>query len=376
MTDTLSAPTVAPRAHLFTPYTMGEITLRNRIVVSPMCEYSSVDGLATDWHLVHLGSRAVGGAGLVITEAAAVEARGRISPQDLGIWDDAQIAPLARITAFIRAQGAVAGVQLAHAGRKASTYRPWSGRGAVTPEHGGWEDVIAPSAVPFSAEYPQPREMTAADLDTVREAFVAATRRAEAAGFQFIELHAAHGYLLHEFLSPLANARTDTYGGSLENRMRFVLEVTAAVRAAWPAHLPLGVRLSATDFVPGGWDVKDSVILSQALRTAGVDIVTASGGGVSTQQQITLGPGYQVPFAAQIRHEAEMPTMAVGLITEAEQAEAILAEGHADLIALARELLRSPYWPLNAAATLGVDLAWPDQYARAKPEPRVLTPQR
>jgi len=368
MTDTRTAPTT----QLFTPYTMREVTLRNRIVVSPMCEYSSTDGLATDWHLVHLGSRAVGGAGLVITEAAAVEARGRISPEDLGIWNDAQVAPLARITAFIRAQGAVPGVQLAHAGRKASTYRPWSGRGAVTPEHGGWADVIAPSAVPFSAEYPQPRAMTTADLDTVCDAFVAATRRAEAAGFQFIELHAAHGYLLHAFLSPLANARTDAYGGSRENRMRFVLQVVEAVRAAWPTHLPLGVRISATDFVPGGWSVADSVVLSQALRTAGVDIVTASGGGVSTQQQITLGPGYQVPFAAQIRHEAAMPTIAVGLITEAAQAEAILAAGQADLVALARELLRSPYWPLHAAATLGVDLAWPDQYARAKPEARVL----
>ena len=226
--------------------------------------------------------------------------------------------------------------------------------------------------MPFSAEYPQPRAMTTIDLDTVRDAFVAATRRAEAAGFQFIELHAAHGYLLHTFLSPLANERTDAYGGSRENRMRFVLEVVAAVRAAWPAHLPLGVRISASDFVPGGWSVDDSVVLSQALRTAGVDIVTASGGGVSTQQQITLGPGYQVPFAAQIRHEAAMPTIAVGLITEAAQAEAILAAGQADLVALARELLRSPYWPLHAAAALGMDLAWPDQYARAKPEARVL----
>jgi len=375
MTDTRTAPTT-PTAHLFTPYAMREITLRNRIVVSPMCEYSSTDGLATDWHLVHLGSRAVGGAGLVITEAAAVEARGRISPEDLGIWNDVQVAPLARITAFIREQGAVPGIQLAHAGRKASTYRPWSGRGAVTPEHGGWADVIAPSAVPFSAEYPQPRAMTTADLDTVRDAFVAATRRAEAAGFQFIELHAAHGYLLHTFLSPLANERTDAYGGSRENRMRFVLQVVEAMRAAWPAHLPLGVRISASDFVLGGWSVEDSVVLSQALRTAGVDIVTASGGGVSTQQQITLGPGYQVPFATQIRHEAAMPTIAVGLITEAAQAEAILAAGQADLVALARELLRSPYWPLHAAAALGVDLAWPDQYARAKPEARVLVGQR
>ncbi len=357
----------AQAAQLFTPYTLRGVTLHNRIVVSPMCQYSCQDGMATDWHLVHLGSRAVGGAGLVIAEATAVEAHGRISPEDLGLWDDAQIAPLARITAFLREHGAVPGVQLAHAGRKASTYRPWSGQGAVSVEEGGWDEVIAPSDVPFSANYPRPRAMTREDLVRVQEAFVAATRRALAASFEFIELHAAHGYLLHTFLSPLSNERTDEYGGDLDNRMRFPLQVVDAVRAAWPEELPLGVRLSATDWVPGGWTIDDSVILAQALRERGIDVITASSGGVSTQQQIPLGPGYQVPLAEAIRRETAIPTMAVGLITEPEQAEAILRAGQADLIALARELLRSPYWPLHAAGTLGVDLSWPDQYARARP---------
>jgi 2,4-dienoyl-CoA reductase-like NADH-dependent reductase (Old Yellow Enzyme family) len=362
--------------HLFTPYTMRDVTLRNRIVVSPMCQYSCVDGFATDWHLVHLGSRAVGGAGLVIVEATAVEARGRISPQDLGIWSDAHAEPLARIAAFMRAQGAVPGIQLAHAGRKASTYRPWSGSGAVPAPEGGWEEVIAPSAIPFSDTYPQPDAMTVAEMQAVRDAFVAATHRALTAGFEYVEIHAAHGYLLHTFLSPLANRRTDAYGGSLENRMRFALEVTEAVRAVWPVRYPLAVRLSATDWVEGGWTVEESVILAKALHERGVDMIVASSGGTSPLQQIPASPGYQVPFAERIRHEAEVPTMAVGLITEPEQAEGILAAGQADLIALARQLLRDPYWPLHAANALGVDLAWPDQYARAKPTPHVLAGQR
>jgi 2,4-dienoyl-CoA reductase-like NADH-dependent reductase (Old Yellow Enzyme family) len=362
----------APQAHLFTPYTMRGITLRNRIVVSPMCQYSAAAGVANDWHLVHLGSRAIGGAGLIIAEATAVEARGRISPEDLGIWNDEQIAPLARLTAFQREHGAVPGVQLAHAGRKASTYRPWAGKqGAVAADDGGWDDVIAASDVPFNATYPRPRAMTRDDLAAVKEAFVAATHRSREAGFQFIELHAAHGYLLHTFLSPLSNERGDEYGGDLAGRMRFPLEVIDAVRAVWPEELPLGVRISATDWVAGGWTIEDSVVLARALRERGIDMVTASSGGVSTQQQITPGPGYQVPLAEQIRREAGIPTMAVGLITEPDQAEAILREGEADLIALARELLRSPYWPLQAANALGVDLAWPDQYARAKPAPAV-----
>lgn len=361
----------AAPARLFTPHTMRSVTLPNRIVVSPMCQYSCVDGFATDWHLVHLGSRAVGGAGLIIAEATAVEARGRISPEDLGIWDDAHVAPLARTAAFIAEQGSVPGIQLAHAGRKASTYRPWSGTGAVAVEQGGWADVIAPSAVAFADNYPTPRAMTLDEIATVREAFVAATKRALAAGFQFIEIHAAHGYLLHSFLSPLSNERTDEYGESLGNRMRLVLEVVEAVRAAWPQELPLGIRLSATDWVEGGWTPEDSVVLARALGERGIDVITASSGGVSTRQQIALGPGYQVFLAEQIRRETGIPTMAVGLITEPEQAEAILAEGRADLVALARELLRSPYWPLQAARALGVDLAWPDQYARAKPAPLV-----
>ena len=355
------------KSQLFTPYAMRGVTLRNRIVVSPMCQYSSADGFATDWHLVHLGSRAVGGAGLIIAEATAVEARGRISPEDLGIWDDAHSEALSRITKFIAEQGGVPGIQLAHAGRKASTYRPWSGTGAVPVEQGGWADVIAPSAVAFAENYPTPRAMTKDDIAAVREAFVAATKRALAAGFAFIEIHAAHGYLLHSFLSPLANERTDEYGGSRENRMRLTLEVVDAVRAAWPQELPLGIRLSATDWVEDGWTPEDSVALARLLRERGIDMITASSGGVSTRQQIPLGPGYQVFLADQIGRETDAPTMAVGLITEPEQAEAIVANGEAELVALARELLRDPYWPLHAAHALGVDLPWPDQYARSKP---------
>lgn len=371
MTTTLEQP-----VHLFTPYTARGVTPRNRIVVSPMCQYSCVDGFADEWHLVHLGSRAVGGAGLVVVEATAVEPRGRISPEDLGLWSDAHAAPLARIAAFVRAQGAVPGIQLAHAGRKASTYRPWSGHGAVPVDQGGWRDVIAPSAIPFSDDYSRPREMTAADLVAVREAFVAATRRAANAGFQFLELHAAHGYLLHSFLSPLANQRADQYGGSLENRLRFVLEVTDAVRAAWPDELPLAVRISGTDWVAGGWTIDDSVILARELRARGVDLVDVSSGGLSPAQRIPLGPGYQVPLAARVRQEAGIPTIAVGLITDPHQAEAILATGQADLVALAREFLRDPYWPLHAASALGVDLPWPAQYERAKPALAALAGRR
>ncbi len=374
-----AATAVAPQAQLFTPYTLRGITMRNRIVVSPMCQYSCIDGLATDWHLVHLGSRAIGGAGLVIAEATAVEARGRISPEDLGLWSDEQIAPLARVNAFLKEHGAVAGVQLAHAGRKASTYRPWAdSQGAAPAEDGGWlDDVIAPSAIPFSATYPRPRAMSQAELAEVREAFVAATHRSLAAGFEFIELHAAHGYLLHTFLSPLSNDRTDEYGGDLAGRMRFPLEVVDAVRAAWPARLPLGVRISATDWVAGGWTIEDSVVLARALRARGVDVIDASSGGVSTAQQIPLGPGYQVHLAAQIRAEAGIPTMAVGMITEPQQAEEILERGQADLIALARAFLRSPYWVAEAAAALGVeDSYWPTQYGRAKPQAAQLAGQR
>jgi 2,4-dienoyl-CoA reductase-like NADH-dependent reductase (Old Yellow Enzyme family) len=374
-----SATAVAPRARLFTPYTLRGITLRNRTVVSPMCQYSCTDGLATDWHLVHLGSRAIGGAGLVIAEAAAVEARGRISPEDLGLWNDEQIPPLARVAAFLKEHGAVPGIQLAHAGRKASTYRPWADeQGAAPAEAGGWPgEVIAPSAIPFSAAYPRPRAMTRAELAGVREAFVAATGRALAAGFEFIELHAAHGYLLHTFLSPLGNDRTDEWGGDLAGRMRFPLEVVEAVRAAWPAALPLGVRISATDWVAGGWTIEDSVTLARELRARGVDVIDASSGGVSTAQQIPVGPGYQVGLAERIRREADIPTMAVGLITEPQQAEEILERGQADLIALARAFLPSPYWVAEAAAALGVeDVDWPAQYDRARPQAAHLAGQR
>lgn len=374
----MASSTITEQTQLFTPYTMRGVTLRNRIVVSPMCQYSSTAGFATDWHLVHLGSRAIGGAGLVIAEATAVEARGRISPEDLGLWNDAQIAPLTRITAFLREHGAVPGIQLAHAGRKASTFRPWAEtQGAAPVSAGGWEDVIAPSAIPFSPTYPQPRAMTRDNLAEVKAAFVTATGRALTAGFAFIELHAAHGYLLHSFLSPLSNERTDEYGGDLAGRMRFPLEIAAAVRAAWPSELPLGVRISATDWVPGGWTIDDSVILAQELRERGIDVIDTSSGGVSTAQQIPVGPGYQVHLAEQIRREAGIPTMAVGMITEPQQAEAIIAAGQADLIALARAFLRSPYWVAEAAAALGVaDSDWPTQYGRAKPAVAQLAGQR
>ncbi|MCS6837007.1 MAG: NADH:flavin oxidoreductase/NADH oxidase [Anaerolineae bacterium] len=353
-------------ALLFTPFTQRSVTLPNRIAVSPMCQYSSEDGFANDWHLVHLGSRAVGGAGLVMTEAAAVEARGRISPQDLGIWRDDHIPSLARITDFIRAQGSVAAIQLAHAGRKASTSRPWGGgRGAVAPQNGGWS-VIGPTGEPFSSEYPTPQAMTRADIDGVVEAFARAAGRAQAAGFQVVEIHAAHGYLLHEFLSPLVNTRADDYGGSLENRMRLTMEVVRAVRAVWDESLPLWVRISATDWVEGGWDVGQSVALARLLKAEGVDLIDCSSGGAVAQARIPVAPGYQVPFAAQIRREAGIATGAVGLITEAQQAEAILQAGEADVVLLARELLRQPYWPLQAAQALGADVGWPAQYLRAK----------
>jgi 2,4-dienoyl-CoA reductase-like NADH-dependent reductase (Old Yellow Enzyme family) len=349
---------------LFTPLTIRDVTFRNRIAVSPMCQYSSEDGFANDWHLVHLGSRAVGGAAAVIMEASAVEARGRISPQDHGIWKDEHIAFLSRITAFIRQHGAVPGIQLAHAGRKASTRRPWEGSGAVAPENGGWLP-IAPSAEAFQPDYPMPAAMTREDIATVGAAFVAATRRALAAGFQLIELHYAHGYLMHEFLSPLSNHRTDEYGGSFENRARFALETARAVRAVWPAELPLFVRISATDWVPGGWDIEESVELSRRLAALGVDLIDCSSGGLAPQQQIPLAPGYQTPFAERIKREAEVKTGAVGLITTAEQAEEIVASGKADLVLLAREFLRDPYFPLHAARALGEKVPGPIQYGRA-----------
>ena len=349
---------------LFAPLTLRGTTMRNRIWVSPMCQYSAVDGLPDDWHLVHLGARAVGGAGLVLTEATAVSPEGRISPQDTGLWNDAQAESWERIAAFVRAQGAAVGVQLAHAGRKASSHRPWGGRGYVPPADGGWQTVGA-SALAFG-ELPAPQELEAAGLAKVRDDFVAAARRADAVGFDVAELHAAHGYLLNTFLSPLSNTRTDAYGGDLAGRMRFPLEVVEAVRAVWPEDKPLVLRISASDWVEGGWTVDDSVLLAKEAAARGVDLVDCSSGGVSPDQRIEVGPGYQVPFAAAVR-AAGVPSGAVGMITEPRQAEAILAEGSADVVLLARELLRDPHWPLRAAAELGADGAWPDQYVRARP---------
>jgi len=354
--------------HLFDPLTIRSLTFSNRIFVSPMCEYSSDDGFANDWHLVHLGSRAVGGAGLVLTEATAVTPEGRISPQDLGLWQGEHVDFLARIVRFIHGQGSHAGIQLAHAGRKASTYRPWSGSGAVPEPEGGWSDVLAPSAVAFAANYPQPRELTIEGIARITDAFVTAARRAHDAGFRVVELHAAHGYLLHEFLSPLSNHRDDGYGGSFENRTRLLREVTAAVRTVWPEALPLFVRISATDWVEGGWDIEQSVELARQLKPLGVDFIDCSSGGNAAQATIPIGPGYQAPFAERIRRETGIPTGAVGLITEPSQAEQIVATGQADAVLLARELLRDPYFPMRAARELGQDISWPAQYLRAGPQ--------
>jgi 2,4-dienoyl-CoA reductase-like NADH-dependent reductase (Old Yellow Enzyme family) len=350
--------------HLFSPFTVRDAVFRNRIAVSPMCQYSSGDGFANDWHLVHLGSRAIGGAGLVVTEAAAVEASGRISAVDLGIWKDEHIEFLSRITRFVHAHGAVAGIQLAHAGRKASTRPPWAGDGALPASEGAWQ-VSAPSPIPFRQDYPQPVELTVPGIADVVTAFREAARRALEAGFRLVELHAAHGYLAHEFLSPLSNHRRDQYGGSLENRIRFVLEAVSAVREVWPERLPLFLRISATDWVPGGWDIADSVELARRVKPLGVDLIDCSSGGLSVEQKIQLGPGYQVPFAERIRREAGMATGAVGLITTPQQAEEIVRTGQADMVLLAREFLRDPYFPLHAAKALGADLQPPRQYLRA-----------
>ena len=355
-------------ASLFEPLTLRSVTLRNRVVVSPMCQYSSHDGMASDWHLVHLGSRAVGGAGAVIVEATAVTPEGRISPQDMGLWKDEQVEPLRRVATFVAAQGAVPGIQIAHAGRKAGVAPPWLGGAAVPLDAGGWVP-LGPGEEPFGPAYPRPRAMTPAEIEGVVEAFRSAARRAHRAGFKLLEIHAAHGYLLHEFLSPLVNRRADSYGGSFQNRARLAREVTRAVRQAWPGELPLSVRVSATDWAEGGWDVDECVRLAGLLRDDGADVIDCSSGGAVAHQKIDLRPGYQVPFAARIRREAGVRTAAVGLITEPAQAEAILRGGEADLIVLAREELRSPYWPLHAARALGVDVAWPPQYLRAKPTP-------
>lgn len=349
---------------LLQPLTIKDITLRNRIVVSPMCQYSATNGYANDWHLVHLGSRAVGGAGLIIAEATAVSPEGRISPGDLGLWSDDYIAPLKRITDFIKNERAIAGIQLAHAGRKASHSAPWENGNQLTKENGGWK-TVAPSPLPFDEKEENPDELDAMGIRKVISDFKNATRRALDAGFQVVEIHAAHGYLLHQFLSPLSNHRTDEYGGSFENRIRLLLEVTDAVMQVWPVNLPLFVRLSATDWYDGGWSVDETVKLSAILKDKGVDLIDCSSGGNILAQKIQLGPGYQVPFAEAVRKTGIL-TGAVGLITTAQQAEEILQKSQADIILFAREFLRNPYFPLQAAHELNDDIQWPLQYLRAK----------
>ena len=349
---------------LFDKPTIGDVVLRNRIAVSPMCEYSAEEGVPNDWHFVHLGSRAVGGAGLVFTEATAVSAEGRISPGDTGLWNDAQQQAWTRIAGFVAAQGAMPGIQLAHAGRKGSTQVPWRGGKALSAGEGAWTPV-APSAIPFDADYPMPRALDADGIAKVVADFRASARRARESGFRVIEIHAAHGYLLHEFLSSLANHRDDMYGGSLANRARLLREVIAAVREEWPAPKPLFVRVSATDWTPGGWDIDECVELARWLKDDGVDVIDCSSGGTVPHAKVATAPGYQVPFAARIRREAGIATAAVGLITQAQQAQEILARGDADLIVMARELLRDPYFPRRAARELDAEIEPPVQYQRA-----------
>jgi len=354
------------KSALFSSFKLRSVEFANRVGVSPMCQYSSHDGFAGDWHLVHLGSRAQGGAGLVMLEAAAVLPEGRISPDDLGIWKDEHIPALQRIASFLHTQGARCGMQLAHAGRKASTKSPFVGSGLVPLEDGGWQPV-APSAIAFAPDYAMPAALDEDGIRSVVSAFGLAARRSLDAGFDLVEIHAAHGYLLHEFLSPLANHRNDSYGGSFLNRARLLVEVVDAVRNEWPEHLPLFVRISATDWAEGGWNIDESVELARVLREHGVDLVDASSGGLVSYAKIPAAPGYQVPFAARIRREAGIATAAVGLITEPAQAHDIVTKGEADLVFLAREMLRDPYWAVHAAAALGETASWPQQYLRAAP---------
>lgn len=351
--------------HLFAPLTLRSVTLRNRIAVSPMCQYSAENGRATDWHLVHLGSRAVGGAGLVVFEATAVEPRGRISPADLGLWEDAQVEPLARIVRFIEAQGAVSCLQMAHAGRKADTAPPWKGGSPLSESSGGWQPV-APSAIAFAEGHTVPQVLDEEEIHQLVRAFAAAARRALAAGFRILELHMAHGYLIHQFLSPLSNRRMDKYGGPFDHRIRLALEITEAVRKEWPESLPLFARISATDWVDRGWTVDESVELARRLHSAGVDLIDCSSGGTVPNASIPIGPGFQTGFAERIHREAGVATGAVGLITAPEQADHIIRTGQADLVLLAREMLRNPYWVLHASTRLGQDGPWPKQYLRAK----------
>jgi 2,4-dienoyl-CoA reductase-like NADH-dependent reductase (Old Yellow Enzyme family) len=351
--------------HLFDSYALRSVTFRNRVFVSPMCQYSSDNGLPTAWHLVHLGSRAVGGAGCVLVEASAVSPAGRITFWDSGIWSAEHARAFRPVVRFIEEQGSVAGIQIAHAGRKASTDKPWLGDRVLADGPHSWQP-LAPSAIPFRAGDPTPHELTLGEIDDVVQQFAAAAGYALEAGFRTIEIHAAHGYLLHEFLSPLSNHRQDDYGGSLENRMRLTIRTAISVRKAMPDELPLFVRISATDWADGGWDLAQSIELARRLREAGVDLVDCSSGGAVLGAKVEVGPGYQVPFAREIRRKAEIATGAVGLITEPEQAEAIIADGSADVVLLARAELRDPYWPLHAAKALGVAVPWPVQYERAK----------
>jgi 2,4-dienoyl-CoA reductase-like NADH-dependent reductase (Old Yellow Enzyme family) len=358
--------------HLFSKLRMRDVDFANRIGVSPMCQYSSVDGYANDWHFAHLAARAVGGAALVFTEAAAVSPEGRISPQDLGAWSERHFEPLERIARFIDSQGARAGIQLAHAGRKGSTFRPGAGQGAVAESAGGWRPV-APSAIAFSDTYAKPDELTVDQIRSLQTAFAVAAERAAAAGFDVIEIHGAHGYLIHEFLSPLSNRRTDTYGGSFDNRTRFLRDCVAAVRRVLPERCPLFVRISSTDWVEGGWDIDQSVELARLLLALGVDVIDCSSGGNVEKADIPVGPGYQTPFAERIRREANIATAAVGMITAPAQADQIVRNDQADIVLLAREILRDPYWPVHAAQELGQVAPWPRQYLRAAPSG---TPER
>jgi 2,4-dienoyl-CoA reductase-like NADH-dependent reductase (Old Yellow Enzyme family) len=353
-----------PEIDLLSPLTIRGVTFRNRIGMSPMCQYSSHEGYASEWHLVHLGSRAVGGVSLVMVEATAVTREGRISPGDMGIWDDQHIEPLARIAKFILDQGAIPGIQLAHAGRKGSCEPPWKGGTVLKPATGGWI-TVAPSPIPFNETDPVPKELSESEIQGILRAFEAATQRALTAGFKVIEIHSAHGYLLHEFLSPLSNIRKDLYGGNIENRMRLPLTVAKNLRKLIPEELPLFIRISATDWVEGGWNIEHSVLLSNHLKDIGVDLIDVSSGGMVPKAHIPVEAGYQVPFAKQIRHQAEIMTAAVGLITEVEQANEIITKGDADLVFLGRELLRNPYWALKANQELGNESSWPIPYGYA-----------
>jgi len=354
------------RPHLFSPLTLRGVTLKNRIALSPMCQYSAQDGMANDWHLVHLGARALGGVGLVLAEATAVSPEGRISPQDLGIWKEEQVEPLARVARFIQAHGVVPGIQLAHAGWKASTSRPWEGRGPLSPETGGWRPVRGPSPIPFAEGYPTPEPLSRDELQEVVVAFGKAAERAGRAGFRVLEIHGAHGYLLHSFLSPISNDRHDEYGGSFENRTRLLREVLTEVRRRWPADLPLLLRISCTDWMEAGWELDDALVLTRMALPLGVDLLDCSSGGIHPAAAPPVAPGYQTSFAERIRRETGMPTGAVGLITDPVQADHVVRSGQADMVLLGRQLLREPAWPLRAARELKQDTEWPPQYLRAK----------